>query len=133
LWGHGNGRSPLTSVVVMPPKTRGGPGRAQNKGRSEGRATKSAAKRAKSPAPGAGGVGRYTSAEQSGRYTRPTPKSVRRSARWFGPLILFLMIFGVLTILLNYLTVLPGAVSVWYLVTGLVIIFAAFRMATRYR
>jgi hypothetical protein len=117
----------------MPPKTKGGPGRAQNKGRSEGRATKSATKGAKAPASGSGGVGRYTSAEVSGRYTRPTPKNVRRSAKWFGPSILFLMIFGVLTILLNYLTVLPGAVSVWYLVAGLVIIFVAFMMATRYR
>src|ERR1700722_9387345 len=104
----------------MPPKTKGGPGRAQNKGRSEGRATKSPTKGAKSPAPapGSGGVGRYTSAEVSGRYTRPTPRNVRRSASWFGPSILFLMIFGVLMILLNYLTVLPGAVSIWYLVAG---------------
>ena len=36
-------------------------------------------------------------------------------------------------ILLNYLSVLPGAVSVWYLVGGLVVIFGGFLMATRYR
>ncbi len=78
-------------------------------------------------------VGRYTPPEQSGRYTRPVPTKVRRSARWYGPLIVFMMVFGILMILLNYLTVLPGAVSVWYLITGLVIIFAAFMMATRYR
>jgi len=35
-------------------------------------------------------------------------------------------------ILLNYLTVLPGSVSIWYLVAGLVVIFVAFMMATRY-
>jgi hypothetical protein len=112
----------------MAPNTKSGPGRAQRKGRSEGRTTKSA-----KAVQAAGGVGRYTPAEQSGRYTRPIPTKIRRSAGWFGPLILFLMIFGVLTILLNYLTVLPGAVSVWYLVAGLVIIFTAFMMATRYR
>jgi len=78
-------------------------------------------------------VGRYTPAEQGGRYTRPIPQQIRRSARWFGPAILFLMLFGILMILLNYLTVLPGAVSVWYLVAGLVVIFVAFMMATRYR
>jgi len=111
---------------MAPPTS--GPGRAQRKGRSEGRTTKST----KGTSSGAGGVGRYTPAEQSGRYTRPTPTAVRHSSRWFGPLILFLMIFGVLTILLNYLTVLPGSVTIWYLVAGLVIIFTAFMMATRY-
>jgi hypothetical protein len=111
----------------MAPRTKSGPGRAQRKGRSTGRAT------AKMPESGAGGVGRYTRPELSGRYTRPIPKNVRRSARWFGPSILLLMIFGVLLILLNYLTVLPGSVSVWYLVAGIVAIFIAFMMATRYR
>ena len=110
----------------MAPKTESGPGSASRKGRSGGRTTKA-------PSPGSGGVGRYTSAEQSGRYTRPVPKNIRRSASWFGPLILFLMVFGVLTILLNYLTVLPGSVSVWYLAGGLVIILISFMMATRYR
>ena len=57
---------------------------------------------------------------------------MRRSAPWFGPAILILMIFGILMILLNYLTVLPGSVSIWYLVGGLVCIFGAFVMATVY-
>ncbi len=78
-------------------------------------------------------VGRYTPPEQSGRYTRPVPNKVRRSAPWFGPLIIFLMVFGILMILLNYLGVLPASVSVWYLIAGLVIILVAFMMATRYR
>jgi hypothetical protein len=46
--------------------------------------------------------------------------------------ILALLILGVLLILLNYSNVLPGGVSVWYLVGGLVMIFAGFLMATRY-
>ncbi len=78
-------------------------------------------------------VGRYTPPEQSGRYTRPVPTTVRRSARWFGPAILALLVIGILMILLNYLTVLPGSVSVWYLVAGLVVIFLGFIMATTYR
>ena len=43
------------------------------------------------------------------------------------------LVLGVLIILLNYLSVLPGSVSVWYLVGGLAAIFAGFVMATRYR
>jgi len=70
---------------------------------------------------------------QSGRYTKPIPKSVRRSARWFGPAVLLLLVGGVLAIVLNYLTVLPGAVSVWYLVGGIIALFGGFLMATHYR
>ena len=108
----------------MAAKANTGPGRAQRKGTSaEGRTT----------AKGTSRVGRYTSAEESGRYTPPIPKEARRSPRWYGPLLLILLILGVLLILLNYLTVLPGGVSVWYLVAGLVVIFAGFLLATRYR
>lgn len=108
----------------MAPRTARGPGRAQRKGTSAaGRTTARAGQR----------VGRYTSAEESGRYTPPIPKAVRRSPRWFGALVLFLLVAGVLCILLNYMTVLPGSVSAWYLVAGLVVIFLGFIMATRYR
>lgn len=104
-------------------KTSTGPGKAQRKGASAaGRAT----------GRGAGGIGRYTAAEVSGRYTPPVPRGVRRSPRWYGPTVLALMVLGVLVILLNYLTVLPGSASAWYLVAGLVAIFVGFLMATRY-
>jgi hypothetical protein len=42
------------------------------------------------------------------------------------------MVGGVLVILLNYLQLLP-TVSAWYLLVGLVMIFAGFMLATRYR
>ncbi|MGH8989580.1 MAG: cell division protein CrgA [Acidimicrobiales bacterium] len=107
----------------MAPKAQSGPGRAQRKGASAGgRTTASARAR----------VGRYTAPESSGKYTPPIPKAVRRSPRWFGVAVLALLILGVLLILLNYLTALPGAVSAWYLVAGLVVIFVGFVMATRY-
>lgn len=106
----------------MAPKGSSGPGRAQRKGTSAaGRAVKTAR------------VGRYTAPEQSGKYTPPVPRGVKRSPRWFGPLVLFLLIAGVLLILLNYLSILPGSVSAWYLVAGLVVIFGGFVLATRYR
>ena len=114
----------------MASNTNTGPGRAQRKGRSaEGRTTAKGGPAAK----GTSRVGRYTPAEESGRYTPPIPKNVRRSARWYGITLLVLLLLGVLTILLNYLGVLPGGTKVWYLVSGLVMIFIGFLMATRYR
>jgi hypothetical protein len=113
----------------MANKTNTGPGRAQRKGKSaEGRATT----KASSQRAGAR-VGRYKGAEATGRYTPPVPKNVRRSPRWYGPTILALLIGGVLMILLNYLSVLPGSVTIWYLVGGLGVIFVGFLMATRFR
>src|SRR5271156_6246947 len=80
-------------------------------------------------------VGRYKTAEESGRYTAPIPKSVRHSPRWFGALILVLLIGGVAVITVNYLAHLPFAAhgSPWGLVAGLVMIFGGFLLATRYR
>ena len=80
-------------------------------------------------------VGRYKTAEESGRYTAPIPKSVRHSPPWFGALILVLLIGGVAVITVNYLAHLPFAAhgSPWGLVAGLVMIFAGFLLATRYR
>jgi hypothetical protein len=40
---------------------------------------------------------------------------------------------GVVIIAMNYLHALPGAVSSWYLLIGLVAIFGGFFMATRYK
>jgi len=77
-------------------------------------------------------MGRYVSAEQRGRYTAPRPPSSDHSPHWFPWLLIDLLIFGLLVITLNYLQVLPGSVSSWYLVLGLVSMFAAFFLATRY-
>jgi Cell division protein CrgA len=100
-----------------------GPGGASRKGKSaSGRASKVK-------------VGRYKTAEESGRYTAPIPKSVRHSPRWYGVLLLVLLIGGVTVITVNYLAHLPFMAhgSPWGLVIGLVMIFAGFLLATRYR
>ena len=99
-----------------------GPGGASRKGKSASGRT--AAK-----------VGRYKTAEESGRYTAPIPKSVRHSPPWFGALILILLVGGVIVITVNYLAHLPGLDhgSPWGLVIGLVMIFVGFLAATRYR
>jgi len=54
------------------------------------------------------------------------------SSRWYVLLMSALMIIGVLLIVLNYLTLLPGSVSRWYLWSGLGLIGAGFLMTTNY-
>jgi hypothetical protein len=103
-------------------KTKSGPGGASRKGKSAGGRTSAK-------------VGRYKTAEETGRYTPPIPKSVRRSPAWYGVLVLALLIGGVALIVTNYLAHLPWVAhgSAWGLVSGLILIFAGFLMATRYR
>ncbi|HEV3267757.1 MAG TPA: cell division protein CrgA [Acidimicrobiales bacterium] len=78
-------------------------------------------------------VGRYVDAESRGRITRRRPTGADHSPSWYGWLIIDLMIVGVLVITLNYLQVLPGSTSSWYLALGLVAMFAGFYLATRYK
>ena len=78
-------------------------------------------------------VGRYVSPESSGRVTARRPPSDDHSPRWYGWVIVDLLGLGMLIILLNYLSVLPGSVSSWYLVTGLAVMFTGFYLATRYK
>jgi hypothetical protein len=110
----------------VPTNTKTGPGGASRKGKSAG---------GRSTAKTTSKVGRPSTAEESGRYTRPVPKSVRRSPPWYGALVLALLIVGVAIIVVNYLAHIPGVAhgSPWGLVAGLVLIFAGFLMATRYR
>ena len=106
----------------MPGKTKSGPGGATKKGKSSGGRTTSK-------------VGRPSTAQESGRYTPPIPKSVRHSPAWYGILVLALLIGGVAVIVVNYLGHLPLAAhgSPWGLVVGLAMIFAGFLLSTRYR
>ncbi|MGH9066489.1 MAG: cell division protein CrgA [Acidimicrobiales bacterium] len=69
----------------------------------------------------------------SGRYTPPIPRNKRRSPAWVPILMLTLLVVGVLVIIVNYLAVLPGGASNWYLLAGLVLICAGFVAATQYR
>ena len=104
-----------------------GPGSSSQRGRSaRGRTTPKG-----SPSRTAA-LGRYVDAEDSGRYTRAIPKDVKVSPRWYGPLLLGLLLLGVLIILLNYLSVF-GTPSGWFLLLGLVVIGVGFALATRYR
>jgi pheromone shutdown protein TraB len=81
-------------------------------------------------------VGRYTPPAEKGRITVAAPaitKAHHGSPAWYGWMLLDLLVFGVLVVALNYLQVLPGATSGWYLVIGLASIFGAFFAATKYK
>lgn len=78
-------------------------------------------------------TGRYVDAEARGRVTRRRPAGDDHSPHWYGWLILDLLAFGMIVILCNYLQVLPGSASAWYLALGLVTMFSGFYLATRYR
>ena len=43
------------------------------------------------------------------------------------------MLVGTLMVTMNYLQILPGSASPWYLVAGLGLIFSGITLATKYR
>ena len=57
--------------------------------------------------------------QTTGRYTPPVPKEVKVSPRWVPVLMGVLLVLGAAVILLNYVSVLPGSVTNWYLLLGL--------------
>jgi hypothetical protein len=69
----------------------------------------------------------------SGRYTPPVPKEYKESSRWVPILLLTFLVAGMLTIVCNYLGLLPGGASNGYLLGGLGLITLGFITATRYR
>jgi hypothetical protein len=72
-------------------------------------------------------------ARTNGRYTAPIPRSVKRSPRWYPWVLLGLLLLGALSVILDYIQVLPASPTNWYVVGGLAAILAAALMATSYR
>ena len=111
------GRAPSVSYCLgMPRRTKEAPGRV----------TRSAeARKQTAPVP--------STPTLSGRYTAPLPFDYRHS-HWLVPT--FMLAFfgiGVLMIVLNYIGLLPGAASNWYLLGGLGLIVVGFVISTQYR
>jgi Cell division protein CrgA len=104
---------------------------ARSTARSRGRKSKGA-ERSGSSARRNHGTGRVTP-KASARYTPPVPREQKVSPTWYPYLIVGLLLAGLLCIVLNYLGVLPGGASNWYLLVGLVLIAAGFLTATGYR
>ena len=74
-----------------------------------------------------------TPKRRSGRYTPPVPRAKRVSPPWVPVVMLACLIVGVVVIVINYLGVLPGGASNWYLLLGLGLIASGFVIATQYR
>jgi Cell division protein CrgA len=109
---------------MAPPKRKAG-GRVTPKTPKPGSLPTAAATPASSP--------RRTTQASSSRYTPPTPKSVKVSPPWVPVLMFALLVVGALMIVLNYLELLPGAVTNWYLLGGLGLILGGIFTATQYR
>ena len=82
--------------------------------------------------PKGGGTRTAPTPTQSARYTPPIPRSQKVSPRWVPVLMFALLGLGVVTILSNYLGVLPGGAKNTYLLIGLGLITGGFITATRY-
>jgi hypothetical protein len=89
------------------------------------------AKRVKPTKPGARGSGRVTP-KASSRYTPPIPKAQKVSPKIVPILMFTLLGLGMLSILLNYVGLLPGGTKNEYLIGGLVLITGGFITATQY-
>jgi hypothetical protein len=76
--------------------------------------------------------GRVSPRSTGTRYTPPIPRTKKRSPRWLPLLFLGLLVVGIVIILINYLNLLPGGASNWYLLAGLGLICAGFIIATQY-
>ena len=88
------------------------------------------AKRIESPKPK---QGQYLSPTDSGRITKKRVVESKQSSAHLGVAILELFAFGLLVIALNYLQVLPGSTSPWYLLVGLGSLFGGIYLATKYQ
>ena len=67
----------------------------------------------------------------SSRYTPPIPVSEKVSPAWVAPTMFGLLGLGCLTIIVNYLDLLPGGTDNWYLFLGLGLILGGIITATR--
>jgi Cell division protein CrgA len=110
---------------MAPPKRKAG-GRVTPKAPKPG--TVPTASTSATPAPT-----RRTTQTPSSRYTPPTPKSVKVSPPWVPALMFALLLLGAVMIVLNYLELLPGSVTNWYLLGGLGLILGGIFTATQYR
>jgi hypothetical protein len=68
----------------------------------------------------------------SSRYTPPIPQQMKVSPMWVPVLMFMFLGVGALVIFLNYVGLLPGATSNWYLLVGLGFILAGIITATNF-
>ena len=68
----------------------------------------------------------------SSRYTPPVPAYKKVSPPWWPATMFVPWGLGILIIILNYVQLLPGSVSNWYVLGGLGLILAGIIAATQY-
>lgn len=79
-------------------------------------------------------ISRTTAPEASSRYTPRSPHYDQMPSPIWVPILMFTMFgLGMLVIFLNYVALLPGATSNWYLLVGLGLILGGIITATQYR
>lgn len=79
-------------------------------------------------------AGEDTASFASSRYTPPVPGGSHPPSPTWVPVLMFSLFgLGMLTLILNYVSLLPGAVSNWYLLAGLGFILGGIVAATQYR
>jgi hypothetical protein len=110
---------------VKPPQSRKAPPK-------KGAPASKAASAKGAPAKGAPTTGRVTP-KATGRYTPPVPRSEKVSPTWV-PVVMFASLgLGMLVILANYVSLLPGnGPSNYYLLLGLALITTGFVTATKF-
>lgn len=70
----------------------------------------------------------------AGRYTPPVDRTYQMPSPMWVPVLMFtLLALGIVVIILNYVELLPGATTNWYLVLGLAFILGGIITATQYR
>lgn len=70
----------------------------------------------------------------SSRYTPPSARDLDLPSPMWVPILMFTLFgLGMLVIFLNYVELLPGSVSNWYLLVGLGLILGGIITATQYR
>jgi heme/copper-type cytochrome/quinol oxidase subunit 3 len=67
-----------------------------------------------------------------GRYTAPTPKTVKHSPFWVPVVMTTSLVLGLLVLVSNYLNMLPGDAQNRYLLLGLGLVTGGFFMASTY-
>jgi hypothetical protein len=73
----------------------------------------------------------HRAGEPAGRYTPPIPHDQKVSPPWVAVLMFALLGLGALTIVLNYMNLLPGEADNKYLLLGLGFITGGFVTATK--
>jgi len=100
---------------------KGGPSKdGASKSSSKGTSTRSGSKASSTP-------------EASTRYTPRVPTYQKVSPPWVPVLMFGFIGLGIVMIVANYLQILPGAVTNWYVFGGLGLILAGIITATQYR